>query len=506
MRLLTSFFILFFIVSCKQQKSTNNSLGVVNITITGKESAQPHFEKGLLLLHSFEYEDARDAFQKAQKEDPKMPMAYWGEAMTYNHSLWHQQDYKAATAVLVKLDSLNLEKNTTEIEQNLIESVHILYQPKIEKKQRDLAYANFMEGLYKKYPSNQEVAAFYALSLLGSVPEGRDDIIYGKGAKIAQGILKENPNHPGALHYLIHSYDDPNHASLALNAAKAYSKVAPDASHALHMPSHIYVALGMWDNVISSNIASYQASINRMEKKKLDNDARGYHAFHWLEYGYLQKGNYEEAKKMFFDMKRYATETPSKSARVYLVFLKGTYLTETDKWDDEVANIPVNITDLNISVRSKYHFLEGMRAFKTGNTQKLDSILNIMDQDHKRESFVVSEGSSKLCSGVSRDEATEMDLKEAEIRQNQLLALRSEFDNDTKQVEAYFIKSIDIENSISYSYGPPSIQKPTHELYADWLLAQARNEEAAKQYELALKNGPGRLRVLKGIENTKQAM
>lgn len=506
MRLISYILLLLLIVSCKQQETKKDNLGVVNITITGKKSAQPNFEKGLLLLHSFEYEDAREAFIEAQKEDPKMPMAYWGEAMTYNHSLWQQQDYEAATTVLAKLDSINLEKNTTEIEKDLIESVHILYQPKTEKKQRDIAYSEFMESLYKKYPANQEVAAFYALSLLGSVEEGRDDVVYGKGAKIAKGILNENPNHPGALHYLIHSYDDPDHATLALDAANAYSKVAPDAGHALHMPSHIYVAMGMWDDVISSNIASYQASLNRMEEKNLGNDARGYHAFHWLQYGYLQKENYKEAKKMVLDMKKYATETPSKNARVYLVFLKGTYLTETDKWEDEIADIPVDISDLNISVRSKYHFLEGMKAYKKGNTQKLDSILSIMDQDHKRESFIVTEGSAKLCAGVTRDEATGMDLKGAEIRQNQLMALRAELNNNSKLAEEHFIKSIEIENSISYSYGPPSIQKPTHELYADWLLTQNRNEEAAKQYELALKNGPGRLRILKGLENAKQVM
>ncbi len=506
MKYITFVLALVLVVSCKQKEPEKSYLGVINISVSGKKSAQPHFEKGLLLLHSFEYEDAREAFQEAQKEDPKMAMAYWGEAMTYNHSLWHEQDYEAASTVLAKLGRLNLENNTSEIEQDLIESVHILYQPKTEKNQRDFACANFMEGLYKKYPANQEVAAFYALSLLGSVEEGRDDIVYGKGAKIAKGILKENPNHPGALHYLIHSYDDPDRATLALDAANTYSKVAPDASHALHMPSHIYVAMGMWDNVISSNIDSYQASINRMEKKELDNDARGYHAYHWLQYGYLQKGNYEEAKKMLLDMKKYATQTPSKSARAYLVFLKGTYLTETDKWEGEIADIPVEITDLNISVRSKYQFLEGMKAYKAGNIQRLDSILNTMKQDHKRESFVISEGSSKLCSGVSRDEASNMDLKEAEIRQNQLLALRAKLENNTKLAEEHFIKSIDIENSISYSYGPPSIQKPTHELYADWLLTQNRNEEAAEQYELALKIGPGRLRVLKGIENTKQVI
>ena len=506
MKLLTSFFILFFIVSCKQQETTKNYLGVVNITITGKKSAQPHFETGLLLLHSFEYEDAREAFQKAKTVDPEMVMAYWGEAMTYNHSLWQEQDYEDAANVLEQLDGIDSNKKTSDLEKDLIKAVHILYQPKKEKKERDIAYSEFMESLFKKYPDNHEVAAFYALSLLGSVPEGRDDILYGKGAKIALGILEENPNHPGALHYLIHSYDDPGHASLGLNAANTYSKVAPDASHALHMPSHIYVAMGMWDQVVSSNIASYQASLNRMEKKRLDNDARGYHAFHWLEYGYLQQENYVEAKKMVLDMKRYATENPSKKARVHLVFLKGTYMCEADEWEGEIADIPVNISDLNVSIRSQYHFLEGMKAFKTGNIKKLDSILTKMDQDYNRASFVVAEGSSKLCSAVTRDEATKMDLKESEIRQNQLLALRAELGNNTKLVEEYFLKSIAIKKSISYSYGPPSIQKPTHELYADWLLTQKRNEEAAEYYAIALKNGPGRLLALKGEEKAKQVI
>lgn len=504
MRYIAIFLLVFLLVSCKENKPATRDLGLVNITASGKESAITLFEKGLLQLHSFEYEDARDAFQQAQKEDPKMAMAYWGEAMTYNHSLWQEQDYEAATTALEHLDAIDLNKNSTQLERDLIEAVQILYRPKTPKKERDVAYADFMEGLYKKYPSNQDVAAFYALSLLGSVPEGRDDAIYGKGAKIALGILKENPNHPGALHYLIHSYDDPAHASLALDAANAYAKVAPYASHALHMPSHIYVAMGMWDQVVSSNIASYQASVNRMEQKGLDNDARGYHAFHWLEYGHLQKGNKEEAKKMVLEMQKNALEFPSKRARMHLVFLKGTYLAETDEWEGEIAEIPINILDLNISVRSQYHFLEGMKAYNKDNIKTMDSILSVMSQDYKRESLVVTEGSAALCSNLSRDEATTTDLKEAEIRQNQLLALRAIMEKNQKLAEEHFLKSIALEESISYSFGPPSIQKPTHEMYADWLLTQNRNEEAAEQYSLALKSGPGRLHVIKGIEKAKQ--
>lgn len=506
MKYITYFLILFTIISCKQQKKENIRLGVVDLSVSGKESAQPYFEKGLLLLHSFEYEDARDAFIEAQEEDSEMAMAYWGEAMTYNHSLWQEQDYEAATNALSKLDKIKLDSNEYEIEQDLIKAVRILYEPRIDKTQRDINYSNYMEELHNKYPDNQEVSAFYALSLLGSVAEGRDDVIYGKGAKVAKGILNENPKHPGALHYLIHSYDDPEHANLALDAANIYSKVAPDASHALHMPSHIYVAMGMWDNVISSNIDSYQASLNRMEKKGLDNDARGYHAFHWLEYGYLQKGNYEEARKMVLDMQKYATEKPSKKARTHLVFLKGTYLAEADEWDSDIANIALDINDLNITIRSQYHFIEGMKAYTNGNLKELDSVIDVMEQDYNRESFVVSEGSSKLCSAVTRDEANEMDLKEAKIRQNQLLAIHAQLKGDSNLAEQHFKESISIENSISYSFGPPTIHKPTHELYADWLLSQNRNEEAAAHYNLALKNGPGRLRVLKGIENSKQVI
>lgn len=494
---------LLLIFSCKQQKKENNQLGKIFISVSGNKNALPSFEKGLLLLHSFEYEDAREAFQEAYQKDANMAMAYWGEAMTYNHSLWQQQNYEAAKTTLSKLNASKAKKNISPLEEDLIKSVEILYQPKKEKAERDVAYSKFMEDLHKKYPNNQEVAAFYALSLLGAVPEGRDDEMYGKGARIAQGILDENPNHPGALHYLIHSYDDPTHAALALDAANSYAKVAPDASHALHMPSHIYVAMGMWDQVISSNIDSYQASVSRKERKKLDNDALGYHAFHWLEYGYLQKDNPAEAKKMVLEMKQFTEQKPSKVARTHLVFLKGTYLNETDEWEGEVADIPIEISDLNISIRSQYHFLEGMKAYKKNDSIALKVIIDRIKQDQQRESYIVSQGSSSLCSNVSRDEATETDLKLSIIRQEQLLGLLAILKKDTEIAETHFLKSIQTEENISFSYGPPVIQKPTYELYADWLVTQNRLEEAAEYYRLSLKQGPKRLRGLKGLELTK---
>lgn len=301
MRSLVCLFALICICACKtnEKDAETDYLGVIKLEVSGNEIARPHFEKGLLLLHSFEYWDAREAFLEAQQADPKMAMAYWGEAMTYNHPLWSEQDLEYGRAALENMNADADLENLTDVETDFIVAVQMLYKPKTAKNDRDQDYMRYMQELYNKYPTNHEIAAFYSLSLLGSVAEGRNDSIYGMGAEVAGKILKENANHPGALHYMIHSYDDPVHAELAIDAANSYAVVAPDASHALHMPSHIYVALGMWDEVVSSNENSYQASVNRMERKALSNDARGYHAFHWLEYGYLQKGRKEDARKWY---------------------------------------------------------------------------------------------------------------------------------------------------------------------------------------------------------------
>ncbi len=495
--------ILVLLIGCNTPVEKKENLGEVRIEVTGKADAKPHFERGLLLLHSFEYEDARHAFQQAKKQDPEMPMAYWGEAMTYNHSLWSEQDFEKASEVLTELKAFDYRNKATDLERDLIEAVFLLYQPKKDKPERDVAYAEYMQKLSEKYPNNHEVAAFYALSLLGSVPEGRDEQIYGMGAEIAQGILEENPNHPGALHYLIHSYDDPDHAMLALDAAHAYAKVAPDASHALHMPSHIFVAMGMWDKVIASNIDSYEASVQRMNTKNLDNDARGYHAYHWLEYGYLQKNQVEEAEKMVREMQQFARETPSKRARVHLVFLKGTYLVDTNAWGSDISEIAVDISDLNISVRSQYHFLEGMKAYVAKDKTTLDSLIKLADKEHRRGSFVVEEGASKLCSNVDRGKITSSDLTEVLVRKHQMQALMADLNNNPTLAEQHFLQSIELEELLSYSYGPPQIQKPTHELYADWLLKEGRYQESLAQYEYMLKRAPKRRLATEGIENAQ---
>ena len=501
--ILFSFFV-FSLFSCSEatQKQTDeNHLGEIHFKVTGNTDAQPFFEEGLLLLHSFEFEDARLAFQKAQEIDSNFVMAYWGEAMTYNHPLWRSQDYADARAVLdaqdAKAEKILSEKGT-EIERDLWQSLKVLYAEEGDKKTRDKAYSEYLASLYEKYPESHEIAAFYALSILAAVPVGRDETEYEKGAKIAEGILKENPKHPGALHYLIHSYDDPSHAQLALNAANNYSKVAPDAAHALHMPSHIFVALGMWEDVVVSNIASYQASVNRMNRKELDNDARNYHALHWLQYGYLQQGKRKAAQKLLEDMKVYSDTLPSKRARRHLVYMKGTYLAETDDWSNELANLEIDLEELNIVSHASVAFIEGMKAFKNGDRNSIKQLIDQMESDRGNAAMFVSEGGAPMCGSSSRYQPNQLDIGIAHVFEMELRALLAQLQNDKTATEDWLKKACELQVNISYTYGPPVIIKTAFEMYGEWLLEQNRPDEALLQFEKAWERGPNRARILDG--------
>lgn len=493
--------ILILCISCQStQKKEQDRLGVVHLEVSGTDEAREHFKKGLLLLHSFEYTDAREAFREAISADPDMGMAYWGEAMTYNHSIWFEQDYEKAVETLEKMGAREHLKLGSSLEKDLAAAVKILYQPEKSKTQRDLEYAEYLKLLHQKYPGNHEVASFYALSLLGTVSEGRDYEVYGEAARIAQKVLTENPKHPGALHYLIHSYDDPDHAHLALNAADAYAKVAPDASHALHMPSHIYVAKGMWEEVVASNEESYQASLNRMERKSLSNDARGYHSFHWLQYGYLQQGRTDLAKEMTVNLSDYVAATPSKRGRSHMVFLKGTYLVETNEWDHPIADIPVDVADLNITIRAQYMFVEGLKAYMKKDMEGLLETIQSMETDLNREAVLVDnlEKGYPGCTNLTRETANQTDLQFTQAMIFQLKGYKGILENDPELTEKFLKEAVAIEERLSYSYGPPVIQKPTLELYADWLLTQGRAKEALETYQKALLRTPNRTLTLNG--------
>jgi len=486
-----------------------SQLGDAHLATSGAEAALPHFERGLLLLHSFEYEDAREAFVQAREADSSFAMAYWGEAMTHNQPIWHRQQYEEGRAALQKLGGspeARLAKAETPLEKDLLRAAEILFGEG-EKVERDQAYAAYLGELHEKYPDNQEVAAFYALSLLGAVPAGRDEEAYEKGAVIAQGILEENPRHPGALHYLIHSYDDPGHARLALDAADSYAKVAPDAAHALHMPSHIYVAMGMWEEVIASNIASYEASVKRMQEKDLDNDARSYHALHWLLYGYTQTGHTDKVIELLEKMVQYTEELPSRSARAYLIRMKGNFLVETQRWGHELAGTEVDLEGLNISHQAIGHFLEGMQAYRAADETHLSGIIDTLASKRQQAAMSMTNEGLPLCSaGSSFGKPNQIEVGQAEVMELELKALFARLQGEEAKAEAFLQQAVDKQDGLNYSYGPPEIVYPAYEFYADYLMEQERYKEALAQYERALERGPGRRRALMGKERAEEKL
>ena len=483
-------------------KSSTSKLGEIDFQVTGSATAKPHFEKGLLLLHSFEYEDARAAFVEAQQADSTFAMAYWGEAMTHNHSLWQRQEKEKAVTALNKLAKDQTTRATfikTELEQDFFQAVEILFGEGT-KYERDLAYNKFMEQLTFKYPKNNEVAAFYAISILGTSRNGRNEELYDKSARVVQGIIKENPNHPGALHYLIHSYDDPVHAHLAKKAADSYAKVAPDAAHALHMPSHIYAALGKWDDVVTSNIASWNASIKRMKKKELDNNARSYHAFNWLQYGFLQRGEIEAAGTILKDMVRYTSEEPSKVARGYLVAMKGAQMVETNTWEGAIADNEIKVKDLSVTKRAGYAFLEGRKAYHQKDAIKLKEIIKTMTTTRKKASNIIGDKGFAMCSagGFANKPPNQLDIDMIQVMEMELAAYLATLNGDNKLAAKIFKKASALDETLNYSFGPPTILKPIHEAYGEWLLANNQAEAALAIFEKSLKRHPRRLLSIQG--------
>ncbi len=493
-------FALLFACQPADPQQDQTELGQLGYTFSGNTDALPHFEEGLLFLHSFEYEDAREAFQLAVEADPNMPMAYWGEAMSYYKALWGREDVEQARAALEGLGAspeARLSKTEDPLEQGFLKSLDVLLGEG-SKDERHKAYSKAMEALYSAHPQNQEVAAFYSLSLLWIDEAEANE----KSARVVQSVLEENPSHPGALHYTIHAYDNPESAPKALNAANAYGTVAPAAAHALHMPSHIYVAVGMWDEVVASNERAYAASVDRMERKGLSNDARDLHSFQWLMYGYLQQGRYKEAKVLMKEMiDLYPTLERRNYANEYIARMQGAYFIESGDWENKaIAQAPFDGSSVSINMNAMYAYPSGYLAFLAKDETGLGRIRAELEEAIGKAEVLVSDGGPAMCSapGLSRYAPTENGVRSAKVVLAELKSLEARLKGNVKQAEEQMQRAVSLEEETNYSYGPPQVLKPSFELYGEWLLEQGRAEEAIQQFDKALERAPKRVAALLG--------
>src|SRR5207244_5101303 len=238
-------------------------------------------------------------FRKAQQIAPDFALAFWGEAMTQNHAVWHEEDVPAAREILNRLAptlEARLAKAPTERERLYLSSVEVLYGEGT-KDERDRRYESVLAELRRKFPEDVDGAAFSALAILGTAEHGRDFATYMRAAAVLEEVFPQHPRHPGVVHYLIHSYDDSIHAPLGLRAARIYAKIAPEAGHAQHMTSHIFLALGMWDDEVKANETAIALG-NRLREKAGRPPGRCGHYNEWLEYGYMQQGRIADARRV----------------------------------------------------------------------------------------------------------------------------------------------------------------------------------------------------------------
>ena len=471
-------------------------LGVLDFPNSGSETAQAAFEQGILLLHSFEFDDSRSAFLEAQVIDPDFVMAIWGEAMTLNHPLWAAQDRDAALQALAKLPPPD-ERTITAREEMYLDAVETLYGAG-DKPLRDIAYMQAMQALYQAYPDDLDAASFYALSILGSVYE-RDFRTYMRAAAILEEVFAKEPRHPGAAHYLIHSYDDQVHAPLGLRAARVYAQIAPGAAHAQHMVSHIYTSLGMWDEVITANREAVRVSEESMLRAKKPIAKRNKHALHWLEYALLQQGRFDEAKETLAIIKQDFEADPSLGQTWHYAMMRGSWVSEDPLKDAAMPSL--DTAELPMDGQVLDRFSSGLMyvanaEFELARTElaKIKSeinaatVLSVEEGLHEDEN-ATSEDGYLLATIMSRS------------LESLLLFHSGHMDSAVSLLEAAAAD----ENSRPLYYGPPHVPKPSSELLGEMLLTLDRPVEAAVHFQLSLDHHTGRTRSLLGLARAAHA-
>lgn len=486
-------------------------LGELQHGFTLNPPTQEKFDEGLLLLHNFEYDDALVAFEEATAGDSTEILTHWGEAMCHYKALWKLQNTENGRAVLLRIGKTKEERLATvndPVEKVLWEMVEIMYGEG-EFDERNEMLKEHLSSSHEKYPDHQEIAAFYALSLIWSTEEygdGSDDLRLA--ASITDKITKVNPLHPGALHYKIHALDGPTSAQDALDAANVYARVATDAAHALHMPSHIYLAIGNWNNVVASNESSYQASVDRMTNLNLLDGARGYHSLAWLHYGLLQQGKHAEAERILSDMLTYVPKDPTKGARGYLLGMQSRQLAESGKVSEEILlNTDVKVDDIGLTAQSMRSFLRAQIAFQKDDANTLKEEIDWLGDQIFTSSLQMEEGGLPMCAaGTSRYAPTENAVKSARVIKSQIQGMKAMLEGNEELFEMHIKKAVALEEQTDFPAGPPRITKPSFEQYGEWLLDRGDYAEANVQFDRALSRMPRRAKSLVGKMKAHKAL
>jgi tetratricopeptide (TPR) repeat protein len=455
-------------------------LGTVSFPTSCEAGVQKAFTRGVALLHSFAYEEASQQFQEIEKQDPRCAIAYWGQAMTLYHQLWSrpsEADMKQGWELIQKAQTAAAK---TKRERGYIDALAVFYRPgDSSHDQRAIAYSAAMKRVYEAYPTDHEAAVFYALSLLSS--GGEDTQI--ENAKQAIAILNklfiQDPDHPGVAHYLIHACDNPNFAQQGLAAARLYASIAPSSPHALHMPSHIFARLGLWQDDIQSNLAAIAAA----QKISPDFHHMMHHRIHsmdFLEYAYLQIGDDARAKTLVDEVATIKRDDMDPEFISYLDAMladfPARYALERRQWKEALElQPPANVQPYNQAITYWAQAIAAGHLHDAAAARKAVEQYDAMVEATKKSDKPYHADGMK----TDADEAHSW-LAFAEGKNDEALSLlRNLADKQDK-------------------FGKAEVALPAREMLADMLMEMGKPQEALAEYEKDLHTDPNRFDGLYG--------
>jgi hypothetical protein len=462
-------------------------LGKVNFPTSCGAEVQPTIAKGVALLHSFQYTESGKTFADAAIRDPKCAMAHWGKAMALFYQLWEFPNDKKLKEGHKDIEKAQKLRPASAREQGFVEAAAIFFQKnsKLTHTERIKAYSDSLGRFYTQSPSDAEIGAFYALSLVSLSYSDEPNMLalQQKAISVLQPLLQQYPDHPGIAHYMIHATDRPEFAAQGLEAARRYAALAPDSSHALHMPSHIFVRLGLWQDSIASNLAA-SASAARAAELHLAESHYQVHAMDFLSYSYLQSGQEAKAREVIEHSGQVVGSDDEGNARHRAYFAARTAL-ELHRWK-EAAALP--IPAIRKDRLDTIYWARAIGAARSGDVAGAEAdvkeLTQLVADREKRE--------RKKGYDVSKEKAT--DLREAEAwlafakgkPDEALQELRAGADRQDKE-------------------GGESIGIPAREMLADMLMELKRPAEALTEYKAVLKNSPNRFNGLLGAARSAQA-
>jgi tetratricopeptide (TPR) repeat protein len=474
-------------------------LGRISFPNSGSPAAQPPFVRGVLLLHSFEYDDAVAAFREAQRIDPNFALAYWGEALSFSQPLWGNENVDKARAALARYAATPAARQTkapTAREKAYLAAVDRLFGDG-SRAVRAHAYADRMAEVARANPSDDEAQVLYALALLSTVfGADRNTAVSLKAGAIAAAVLKRNPQHPGAAHAVLHAYDDGEHAAMALEAARIYAKIAPASSHARHMPSHAFLPLGLWDEAAASDEAAWQTSVDLAKAKGLSSAQYDFHALTWLHYEYLQQGRFDAARALVGEVDRALTSNEQRgtsgarseseigrgfsglSLKSERASMRARLVVESGRWDLMKGQPSFdNVDEL---------FALALASIKLGDRARVEATLEQLD-------------------GARKAAPDQDNRRIAEIMYREIGGLYQIMRGEKADGLAALESAAGIEGEGPKPIARPYPIKPAGELYAEALLANGDAAGAVREFQRALKRTPRRAQSMIGLAKAAAA-